>query len=145
MWNILRFSLNGNSQKLVYLLKCKIFAEVPYIGKEKTKNVKVKVHIGPFEKNGKVSLEKKEHIGWLLTLKNVLIFLQLGIYLSSVLTLVVVIVAAALFFDYFQSNCWTQSIVLEISLLSASFFLGDIMIIIVIIIFLTLRSNVISW
>ena len=145
MWNILRFSLNGNSQKLVYLLKYKIFAEVPYSGKENTKNVKVKVHIGPFEKNGKVSHEKKEHIGWLLPLKNVLIFLQLGIYLSCVLTLVVVIVAAVLFFYHFQSNCWTQSIVLEISLLSASFFLGDIMIIIVIIIFLTLRSNVISW
>ena len=40
--------LNCNSQRVTYLLKCKIFGEVPYVGKVKTKFgqdlVNIKVH-----------------------------------------------------------------------------------------------------
>ena len=49
--------LNCNSQKVVYLLKCRICGEVPYIGKAKTKFrgklMIIKVHTGPIEKNVK--------------------------------------------------------------------------------------------
>ena len=49
--------LNCNSQKVVYLLKCRICGEAPYVGKEK-RNLEqdliiIKVHAGPIEKNVK--------------------------------------------------------------------------------------------